>query len=162
MIKECSIKWCKILVLPDAGKTCFRCKQKSKEQYKARGPYGGRTEEQINNIKERNRNYKRKNTRSNLRTSARVRAIEKGIEFDIKSYRDIPKVPEFCPILNIPLFVGNGTSSDNSPSLDRIDNNKGYIKGNLQIISMKANQMKNSATLDDIKKLYDYMIKLSD
>ena len=84
--------------------------------------------------------------------------------FDLPSCKDLPKVPKYCPILGIPLIVGTykknkGGGTDNSPSLDRINNNKGYIKENIQIISRKANQMKNNGSFEDIKKLYNFMKK---
>ena len=58
------------------------------------------------------------------------------------------------------MFVGEGKSTDNSPTLDRIDNTNGYIKGNVQWLSRKANQMKSNATLKEIGKLYNYMNKI--
>ena len=72
----------------------------------------------------------------------------------------MPKVPKYCPILEIPLYVGTKTSTDNSPTLDRIDNNKGYIKENIQIISRKANQMKSNANFKEIEKLYFFMLNI--
>ena len=50
----------------------------------------------------------------------------------------------------IPIFCGDKDNYENSPSLDRIDNNKGYIKGNVWVISKKANSMKNSATFNEL------------
>ena len=44
-------------------------------------------------------------------------------------------------------------SHSNSASLDRIDSTKGYIKGNLQIISFRANTVKNNLTLDEMKMI---------
>ena len=134
--------------------------------------YKGRTEEGIRKLKlreqakignpihlEKRRKRHMKDARIRLRGGARDRAIEKCIDFKLKSYKDLPKVPEYCPILDIPLYVGTKTSTDNSPTLDRIDNNKGYIKGNIQIISRKANQMKSNATFEDVEMLYKYMKK---
>ena len=83
----------------------------------------------------------------------------KGIVFNILSYKDLPKVPKYCPILDIPLYVGDKVSTDNSPTLDRIDNDNGYIKGNIQIISRKANQMKSNGDFKDIEMLYNFMKK---
>jgi len=37
--------------------------------------------------------------------------------------------------------------------LDRIDNNKGYIKDNVWVISRKANTIKNNASLEELKAL---------
>ena len=77
-------------------------------------------------------------------TGAKVRAKKAGIPFDLK--KEDLVVPDFCPILGIPLFLSDtGSKCANSPSLDRIIQEKGYVKDNVQIISDKANTMKNDA-----------------
>jgi hypothetical protein len=76
--------------------------------------------------------------------AARKRARTRELEFTIQE-TDIV-IPEVCPILGIPLAIGRGRIQDSSPSLDRVDNSKGYISGNIQVISAKANVMKNNAT----------------
>jgi hypothetical protein len=40
-----------------------------------------------------------------------------------------------------------------SPTLDRIDNSKGYIVGNVWVISMRANRLKSDATVDELMML---------
>lgn len=85
-----------------------------------------------------------KNYKKQILHRARTRAMVKGLEFNIDE-SDIV-IPEICPILEVPIVVGTKGDYEYSPSIDRIDNSKGYIKGNIQIISKKANSMKNSAT----------------
>lgn len=88
---------------------------------------------------------------------ARKRAKKKGIEFNI-SLEDI-FIPETCPVLGIPLFRGKGSRSPNSPSLDRVVNAEGYVKGNIAVISQRANALKNDGTAEEFKKLILYMEK---
>ena len=47
---------------------------------------------------------------------------------------------------------GRGIQTFNSPSIDRIDSTKGYVKGNVKIISLRANMMKNDANLQELQK----------
>lgn len=82
-------------------------------------------------------------------------ALRRGIPFDIDFYDLI--LPEYCPILKIKLIYNyrDGTPKEiNSfyePSVDRIDNTKGYVRGNVWIISRLANSMKNAATLEQLE-----------
>ena len=89
-----------------------------------------------------------------MRENARKRAILKNMEFELYTFKDLPKTPEKCPYLEIPIKVGSYGGIDSSPSLDRIDNKKGYVKGNVQIISRKANQIKNNATFEEFEMIY--------
>ena len=88
----------------------------------------------------------------------RERAKRRGLKCTI-TIEDIESVMvDVCPVLDIPLTVNElGSSRDNSYSLDRIDNNKGYVPGNIQIISVKANTMKSNATLEELEALVAYM-----
>ena len=84
---------------------------------------------------------------------AKQRARKRGIEFSI-SYDDVV-VPEACPILGIVLESGIGKSGTQggraqSPSLDRIDPQKGYVPGNVWVISHRTNSMKGAATDDEL------------
>ncbi len=90
------------------------------------------------------RDYKR-----NMLVGAKRRASIKNIDFNITE-EDI-EIPSMCPILEVPLIIGTKDNYEYSPSLDRIDNSKGYVKGNIQVISKKANSMKNSATLEELQ-----------
>lgn len=98
--------------------------------------------------KEYLRAWKDKNREKNLFQLARHRALKKGIEFNIE-ISDIV-IPETCPILGLPIKKLIDGNRDLSPSLDRIDNAKGYIKGNIQVISFKANAMKLTANKDEL------------
>jgi hypothetical protein len=78
-------------------------------------------------------------------------------------------VPELCPCLGIPIQrkierPGNLSKedrdsgikyrlNDNSASLDRIDSSKDYIKGNVWVISARANRIKNNSTPDELVKI---------
>lgn len=75
---------------------------------------------------------------------ARQRAVQNGWEFTIDESDVV--IPEKCPLLEVPLEHGIKGDYEYSPSLDRIDSRKGYVKGNVWVISKKANSMKNSAT----------------
>ena len=107
--------------------------------------------------KEVERNSRIKLKERILWRSAKNRAKDKNIEFDI-SYEDII-IPNVCPILGINIYRDATKNCDNSPSLDRIDNSKGYVKGNVCVISNRANIIKSFGSIEDHQKIIDYMKK---
>lgn len=90
---------------------------------------------------------------------AKRRALKKGLEFNIE-LSDIV-IPDRCPILGITLNMNSGRSGayKNSPSLDRIDNTKGYVKGNIQVLSQEANAMKHSASSEELILFAKWILK---
>lgn len=85
---------------------------------------------------------------------ARTRSRQNGTEFSIT--KDDIIIPETCPIFNVVLTKGDGYSPD-AMSLDRVDNNKGYVPGNVRVISRKANLMKGSLTVEFLEKVFKYI-----
>jgi len=94
------------------------------------------------------RNWKANNREKSLFQQAKYRAKTRNIPFDIEILDII--IPEICPILGLPLKTLIDGNRDLSPSLDRIDNTKGYLKGNIQVISSKANTMKHNANKSEL------------
>lgn len=101
---------------------------------------------------------KRKDVRYALWERARDRAKKKNMEFNI-SLSDI-YVPNYCPILGMKLERHKNKKEINSPSLDRIDNNKGYIKGNIIVISSRANELKRDATVEELEAIVTFFKEL--
>jgi hypothetical protein len=98
--------------------------------------------------------------RRKLLYPARKRAKQKGLECSI-GLEDI-YIPRSCPVLGIELRsnigsgAGGGAEYDPAPTLDRIDNAKGYTKDNICVISKKANMLKGEMTIDEVKALISY------
>ena len=84
-----------------------------------------------------------------LLQGAKQRAQKQNVPFSL-TIDDIV-IPQKCPFLNIDLKKSKGRFSDSSPSLDKIIPSLGYVKGNVQVISHKANVMKNGASLEELK-----------
>jgi hypothetical protein len=80
-------------------------------------------------------------------TRVKHRAKKRGIPCTLTE-KDIPRFPKFCPVfpwIELVYRVGSGRS-EGSVSLDRIDNTKGYVPGNVRIISDRANGLKADAS----------------
>lgn len=90
---------------------------------------------------------------NNIKT-VRVRAEANNLPFDLE-LEDF-KIPDLCPVLGIKLEWGDKITN-NTPSFDRVVPELGYIKGNVRIISMRANRLKNNATVEEMEKTLDYM-----
>ena len=65
--------------------------------------------------------------------------------------------PTHCPILGIELNYSASYRSDDSPSFDRIDSSKGYVKGNVVIMSWRANRIKNDGTAEEHQRIADFI-----
>lgn len=85
--------------------------------------------------------------------AARRHAKELNVPFDLQ-ISDI-QIPKHCPILGIPLFKGG--SRDNTPSLDRVIGQRGYVSGNVRVISSRANRIKSDASLDELERIVRYV-----
>lgn len=90
--------------------------------------------------------------------SLKGRCKHDGIEFNLTP-EDI-EVPEFCPVLGIKLVFGWDSMErgyrDSSPSVDRLDNSRGYVKGNVIVVSHRANRLRSDASLDEIRKILSF------
>ncbi len=83
---------------------------------------------------------------------ARKRAQRFGVPFDIEP--DDIHIPAVCAVLGIAL---DGSSRDRTPSLDRIVPTKGYVRGNIRVISFRANRIKSDASTLELRAILAYM-----
>ena len=88
---------------------------------------------------------------------AKARADEKLLPFNIDE--SDCAIPTHCPALGIRFSLTTNSHSDktNSPSLDRIDPARGYVKGNVVVISHLANLIKTYATPAQVRAVADWM-----
>ena len=110
-------------------------------------------------VAQRRRDWADKNVEKRLWKSAKGRSNREDIFFKLEP--ENIAVPVKCPILDIKLKTNNRhLPKFNSPSLDRINNNRGYTKSNVQVISYKANTMKGNATPKELLK-FAYWVLLT-
>lgn len=100
---------------------------------------------------------------ASLMTGIKRRAKNKNIPFDLDLEYLFILAPFNCPVLGTPLAWcekhDKRGPKNNSPSLDRIDPEKGYVKGNVMWMSQLANAMKNNATKEELKQFANWVLK---
>ena len=90
--------------------------------------------------------------------AAKRRAKKTGVPFSI-TRKDIV-IPDVCPVLGILLIKGGQRySTADSPSLDKIRPELGYVPGNVAVISHKANTIKSNATVEDLEAVVAWLKK---
>lgn len=84
-------------------------------------------------------------------------AIKRGIHFELVA-SDFQYLPTHCPVLGIELeYAADGPRHDGTASIDRVDNSMGYTPNNVRIISWRANRLKSDATVDELRRLVNYL-----
>lgn len=93
-----------------------------------------------------------------LYLECRARAKRNGQEFDLLP-EDIV-IPACCPVFGFKFRVGR-QFRDFSASVDRKDSSRGYVRGNIQVISYLANRMKSNADLEQLKRFAQWILESS-
>jgi hypothetical protein len=102
------------------------------------------------------RRQKLANPRKHLLDRVKYRAWDAGIEFSI-TLEDVA-IPTHCPITGRELLaVGQDGTHDDAPSLDRVDTRKGYVPGNVAVVSRRGNFLKGGATLEEHERIVGWM-----
>jgi hypothetical protein len=94
-----------------------------------------------------------------VRTKSRAKKF--NIPFNL-SLDDIV-IPDVCPVFGVPfeLISCNGKVSPQAPSIDKIIPTLGYVKGNIQVISCRANTLKNNASLAELESIVAFLKKIN-
>jgi hypothetical protein len=150
-------------------KICSFCKKKlsiekfravSRKNWRGQYPQCKICESSLMKVK-----YK-KNPIPQMLSNAKIRAKQKGVDFNLTTQylkKIFPKDNK-CPITGLNFEFGyinkEKINKNNSPSLDRIIPSKGYVIGNVMVISDLMNRMKQDSTFEDIEKLYNFYKKI--
>jgi len=106
-------------------------------------------------IRAKLRDYYQENGTYATWANLRGKAKRLGIPFNIEPSNIEP--PEFCPALGIRLTRGRSSQQDgSSPSVDRLIPELGYVKGNVIVVSNRANRIKNDATPLELRQVADF------
>lgn len=105
--------------------------------------------------------YRDDRPRERLLSACRDRAKKKGWSFNL-TLDDII-IPERCPVLGIPLrlYRERRRAAPDIPSVDRIDPGQGYVKGNIIVVSWRANNLRRDATPEELRTVADFYARLS-
>lgn len=88
-------------------------------------------------------------------TRKKANATRNGIEFTVE-FGEL-NFPTHCPILGLELDYFADGRSEHSVSFDRVDPNKGYISGNVVIVSWRANRIKNDGSAEEHQKIANFL-----
>lgn len=112
-------------------------------------------------VKNSSKEYREKTRNSLLHQAMRLikdskqRAKKKNLEHTLT--KEELYIPKYCPVLGHELKPNKGTTASAcSPTIDRMNNNRGYTKDNIKVISFEANTIKGSATSDKLFKVALY------
>lgn len=90
--------------------------------------------------------------------SARRRASKAAVAFNLTNEYVRSILPSHCPVFGTPfMYQGNKKTGAESPSVDRLKPELGYVLGNIAIISLKANAIKQNANAEEIQKVADWL-----
>ena len=120
-------------------------KQYSQSHKKERQIYNGRPDNHLKRL---------------VRTAI-LRSKSNKLEFDEHAlYSIITPQPVICACCKkiLDYSIGRGrNNAEGSPSIDRINNSKGYIAGNIAIICLRCNRIKRDSTIYEIEYIFSYM-----
>ena len=127
---------------------CYDCNRKADKAYRKSG-----------RAKSVSRQWRYDNPAKTLLYAARRRAKRDGVPCTITE-EDIV-IPEFCPVLGIKLAGGRGKIGPlpSAPTIDKIDPKLGYTPMNIQVISHKANIMKNNASVQELVSFAHWVLE---
>lgn len=98
---------------------------------------------------EKSRIYHDADYRPVMLRSAKIRAAAKGLPFDL-TLDDLPLLTH-CPVFGLEFKRSRrGESRDATPTLDEIVRGRGYVRGNVVVVSHLANLIKNKATIEQL------------
>jgi hypothetical protein len=119
--------------------------------------YAKRRAEDKTYARRSNEKWRETNPKAYMLSRAKSRAKAEGLPFDITT--DDFEIPEFCPVFpDLRLEFSSGSSRpDNTPSLDKVIPERGYVRGNVRVVSMRANRLKSDATLEELKAILAYI-----
>lgn len=105
---------------------------------------------------QRMKNWRRENPESRLLANARERAKKRDLVFTLTK-EDIT-IPSRCPVLGLKLLREGGRTriDPRSPTLDRINNKRGYVKGNVIVVSWRANNLKRDAPMKELARIVNF------
>lgn len=103
---------------------------------------------------------KNKDLKEKLLQNAKNRSLKNGREFSITI--DDFNIPKKCECCGFSMSEKNNPPQDSKifhayPSLDRVDNEKGYVRGNVFVICSHCNFIKGKWSLKELENIVRYM-----